>query len=105
MLSKLQSNCSLGHDLMPEFSSCPTLKLSTNMIGKIALAAYNALQGTVHLQMPRLGPICKQLGVDYAPAMTGFDIRGGRSVPTIEGVVVCKEDEASVLETYLREEE
>ena len=59
----------------------------------------------MHLQMPRLGPICKKLGVDYAPAMTGFDIRGGRSVPTIEGVVVCKEEEATVLQAYLEEEQ
>lgn len=62
------------------------------------------VQGTVHLQMPRLGPICKKLSVDYAPAMTGFDIRGGRSVPVIEGVVVCKEDEATVLEAYIEDE-
>lgn len=62
------------------------------------------MQGTVHLQMPRLPPICRKLGVDYAAAMTGFDIKGGRSVPIIDGVVVCKEDEASVLETYLEEE-
>ncbi|KAL0052801.1 hypothetical protein WJX82_007986 [Trebouxia sp. C0006] len=61
-------------------------------------------KGTVHLQMPRLGPICKKLSVDYAPAMTGFDIRGGRSVPVIEGVVVCKEDEATVLEAYIEDE-
>ncbi|KAL0038560.1 hypothetical protein WJX77_010735 [Trebouxia sp. C0004] len=61
-------------------------------------------KGTVHLQMPRLGPICKKLAVDYAPAMTGFDIRGGRSVPVIEGVVVCKEDEATVLEAYIEDE-
>ncbi len=54
--------------------------------------------------MPRLGPICKKLSVDYAPAMTGFDIRGGRSVPVIEGVVVCKEDEATVLEAYIEDE-
>ena len=62
------------------------------------------MQGTVHLQMPRLGPICKKLGIDYAPAMTGFDIRGGRSVPVIEGVVICKGEEATVLEAYLAEE-
>ena len=62
------------------------------------------MQGTVHLQMPRLAPICRKLGVDYAAAMTGFDIKGGRSVPIIDGVVVCKEVEASVLEAYLEEE-
>ena len=36
--------------------------------------------------------------------MTGFDIKGGRSVPVIDGVVVCKEDEASILEAYIEEE-
>lgn len=54
--------------------------------------------------MPRLAPICRKLQVDFAPAMTGFDMKGGRSVPIIDGVVVCKEDEASVLEAYLEEE-
>lgn len=71
----------------------------------LLLACCAVVQGTVHLQMPRLGPICKKLGVDYAPAMTGFDIRGGRSVPTMEGVVVCKEEEATVLQAYLEEEQ
>ncbi|KAK9858829.1 hypothetical protein WJX84_000716 [Apatococcus fuscideae] len=60
--------------------------------------------GTVHLQMPRLGPVCRRLGVDYAAAMTGFEIRGGRSVPVIDGVVICKENEASVLEAYIEDE-
>ncbi|KAG7674157.1 hypothetical protein KSW81_005993 [Nannochloris sp. 'desiccata'] len=36
------------------------------------------------------------LGVDYAPALTGFDIRGGRSVPSIESIVVCTEHEDAV---------
>ena len=63
-----------------------------------------SVQGTVHLQMPRLGPVCRRLGVDYAAAMTGFEIRGGRSVPVIDGVVICKENEASVLEAYIEDE-
>ena len=62
------------------------------------------MQGTVPLQMPRLAPICRKLQVDYAPAMTGFDVKGGRSIPIIDGVVVCTEDEASVLEAYVEEE-
>ena len=51
----------------------------------------------MHLRQPRLGPVCKQLGVDYAPAMMGFEIRGGRSVPVITGVVVCQQHEEAVL--------
>lgn len=54
----------------------------------------------MHLRFPRLAPVCRGLGVDFAHAMAGFDIKGGRSVPTIEGVVVCAEDEAAVMEAY-----
>jgi hypothetical protein len=44
----------------------------------------------VYLNFPALAPICRQLGVDYAPALTGFDPRAGGMVPRIEGVVVCE---------------
>ena len=38
-----------------------------------------------HLPMPYLGPICRKLGIDFAPALTGFERRrGGKSVPVIE---------------------
>lgn len=47
--------------------------------------------GTVHLRFPRLVPIVKALGIDFAPAMVGFEIRKRRSVPMYEGVVVCEE--------------
>lgn len=46
--------------------------------------------GTVHVCLPGLLPVCRALGVDYAPALTGFDVQGGRMVPRIEGVVVCQ---------------
>jgi len=59
--------------------------------------------GTVHIQLPGLGPICRKLGVDYAPALTGFDIRGGRSVPSIEGIVVCTEHEGAVRAAFEEE--
>ena len=32
----------------------------------------------VHLNFPYLGALCRKLGVDYAAALTGFDIRAGR---------------------------
>lgn len=58
----------------------------------------------MHLQLRNLAPICRKLGVDYAPAMTGFDQRGGCSVPLIEGVVVCAEFEQRVLLAFAEEE-
>lgn len=33
---------------------------------------------------PYLATVCKKLGVDYAPALTGFEPRSGRSVPRIQ---------------------
>ena len=57
--------------------------------------------GTVHLAQKNLAPVCRKLGLDYAPAMTGFSIRGGRSIPDILGVVVCTEHAEAVLQGFL----
>jgi xeroderma pigmentosum group C-complementing protein len=46
--------------------------------------------GTVHLALPLVWQSCKKLGVDYAPALVGFEVQGGRMVPKIEGVVICE---------------
>ena len=46
--------------------------------------------GTVHLALPLVWQSCKKLGVDYAPALVGFEVQGGRMVPKLEGVVICK---------------
>lgn len=48
-------------------------------------------EGTVHLPLRNLAAVCRRLGVDFAYAMVGFEVRSGRSVPKIEGVVVCEE--------------
>ena len=58
-------------------------------------------QGTVHLSdMPRVTLTCKAMGVDYAVAMTGFEVRGGQSVPKFDGVVVCAEHADAVVDAY-----
>ena len=54
----------------------------------------------MHLAQKNLAPVCRKLGVDYAPAMTGFSIRGGRSIPDIVGVVVCVEHADDVLRGF-----
>ena len=46
-------------------------------------------------------PVAKRLGIDFAPAMVGFEFRNGRSVPVYEGLVVCSEFRDAVLEVML----
>lgn len=48
--------------------------------------------GAVHINIPHARVAATKVGVDFAPAMTGFDVRGGRSVPRIEGVVIAVEN-------------
>ena len=45
------------------------------------------------------------MGVDYGMAMTGFDIRGGRSIPRFEGIVVCEEYADQVEQEWEEEQE
>lgn len=55
----------------------------------------------MHLSdMPRVSLVCKALEIDYAVAMTGFETRGGQSVPVFNGVVVCGEHAEAVQEKY-----
>lgn len=46
--------------------------------------------GTSWIDAPNMAPICRILGVDYAPALVGFEVQGGRMVPRIRGVVICQ---------------
>jgi hypothetical protein len=46
--------------------------------------------GTRHVAMPGAAAACRSLGIDYAPALVGFDVQGGRNLPKILGVVVCE---------------
>lgn len=61
--------------------------------------------GTVHLRMQRLVPVAKRLGIDFASAMVGFEIRNGRSVPIFEGIVICEEFRDAIMQAYSEEEE
>jgi xeroderma pigmentosum group C-complementing protein len=61
--------------------------------------------GTVHIDLPRVSITARKLGIDYAVAMTGFEVRGGRSVPRMEGIVVCSEFKDQLLAAYKEAEE
>jgi xeroderma pigmentosum group C-complementing protein len=61
--------------------------------------------GTVHLnQYPNLQPVCRALGVDFGPALVGWEVSGGRMLPRFEGVVICLEFEAQVVNACLERE-
>ncbi|XP_078444262.1 DNA repair protein Rad4 family isoform X2 [Wolffia australiana] len=60
--------------------------------------------GTVHLRLPRLAAVARRLGVDFAPAMIGFEFRNGRSYPVFEGIVICSEFKDAIMEAYAEEE-
>ncbi|CAN0578478.1 unnamed protein product, partial [Ectocarpus sp. 12 AP-2014] len=47
--------------------------------------------GTAHLRGEQIGRLAAKLGVDYAPALTGFETKVGRQVPVLDGIIVCKE--------------
>lgn len=51
-----------------------------------------------------MAAVCRELGVDFAHGMAGFDVRGGRSIPIILGVVVCEEFGESVMEAWTEAE-
>uniref|UniRef100_A0A0E0IC33 Rad4 beta-hairpin domain-containing protein n=1 Tax=Oryza nivara TaxID=4536 RepID=A0A0E0IC33_ORYNI len=61
--------------------------------------------GTVHLRLPRIFQVAKRLGIDFAPAMVGFDYRNTRCLPVFDGIVVCSEFKNTILEAYAEQEE
>ncbi|KMZ63920.1 hypothetical protein ZOSMA_38G00270 [Zostera marina] len=61
--------------------------------------------GTIHLRLPRLVPVVNRLGINFAPAMVGFEFLSGRSIPVFDGIVVCTEFREAILTAYGEEEE
>jgi xeroderma pigmentosum group C-complementing protein len=78
------------------------LNVSKNERGQVDVWSEKCLPpGTVHLRLPRLFQVAKRLGIDYAPAMVGFDYRSGRCLPVFDGIVVCTEFQSAILEVCL----
>ncbi|RLN97435.1 hypothetical protein BBJ28_00022659 [Nothophytophthora sp. Chile5] len=57
-------------------------------------------RGAVHLRLPRIEAVAQALGVDFAPAVVGFELRSGRTVPRTDGVVVAQAAELLLLEAH-----
>lgn len=59
-------------------------------------------RGAVHLRLPRIEQVAKQLGVDYAQAVVGFERQGpmGRAAPQVDGIVVVKAVETVLVDAH-----
>ncbi len=57
--------------------------------------------GTVHVDLPDAAKVCRQLGIDFADAVSGFEYKKRRMVPTKCGVVVCAESEDVLREAWI----
>ena len=53
--------------------------------------------GAVHLRYPRISGTAVRLGIDAPPAVVGFESKGGRSYPQMDGVVVAEELSAKLV--------
>ncbi|KAL4261573.1 XPC family protein [Pleurotus pulmonarius] len=72
-----------------------------NNFGNIDLYVPSMLpRGGLHVPFKGVAKIARQLGLDYAEAVTRFDFKNRRAVPVIEGVVVAAENEEILLEAY-----
>ncbi|OQR95109.1 DNA repair protein [Achlya hypogyna] len=56
--------------------------------------------GAVHLQLPRVAKVARTLGVDFAPAVVGWEVKSGRNVPVLDGIVVAAEVAAMVEDAH-----
>lgn len=54
------------------------------------------------LNPPSLKTIAKSMSIDFADAVVGFEIHGGRSVPSIDGLVIARENEIAFKQKYMQ---
>ncbi|ODN81917.1 hypothetical protein L202_02261 [Cryptococcus amylolentus CBS 6039] len=72
-----------------------------NSFGNIDLYAPTMLPvGAVHLPYKGIAKVAKSLNISYAEAVTGFEFKKQRAVPTLSGIVVAAENKQLVLEAY-----
>lgn len=78
---------------------CKDGKVPRNERGQVDLWTEDHLpKGGTHVESRFAASVASALGFDYAPCMTGFELRRGRSVPKFEGIVIAEENAAAVLD-------
>ena len=54
--------------------------------------------GAVHVTLPGAASIALKLALDFSNALTGFEMKAGRAVPVIEGIVIAAHLEALIVD-------
>ncbi|CAL1713034.1 unnamed protein product [Somion occarium] len=81
-------------------------KIPKNDFGNIDLYVPTMLPaGAAYIPHKGAAKIARQLGFDYAEAVTGFEFKKRRAFPVITGIVVAAENEDAVLEAYREAEQ
>ncbi|GMF13401.1 unnamed protein product [Phytophthora lilii] len=62
-------------------------------------------RGAVHLRLPRIDAIAESLGIDFAPAVVGFEVRNGRTMPKLSGIVVAQDYEDALLDAHAEKQQ
>ncbi|KZV92249.1 Rad4-domain-containing protein [Exidia glandulosa HHB12029] len=76
-------------------------KVPKNDFGNLDLYVPSMLPaGAVHIPHKGTAKIARQLGFDFAEAVTGFEFKKRRATPIVTGVVVATENEEALLEAY-----
>ncbi|GJJ13329.1 hypothetical protein Clacol_007581 [Clathrus columnatus] len=76
-------------------------KVPKNDFGNIDLYVETMLPpGGVHVPLKGAVKVAKELGFDYAEAVTGFEFKNRRAYPVLTGIVIAAENESAFLEAY-----
>ena len=76
-------------------------KVQRNEYGNVELFLPSMLpKGACHIQLPGIYKIAKQLDIDCAPAMMGWDFSCGHCHPVIDGIVTAEENKPILLAAW-----
>ncbi|XP_004364112.1 xeroderma pigmentosum group C complementing factor [Capsaspora owczarzaki ATCC 30864] len=81
-------------------------RVPCNSFGNVDLYQPSMIpRGCVHLELPNAPRLARQLGIDFAPAVVGFNFHGGKATPDLRGIVVCTEFARTLVDACVADED
>eukprot|EP00096_Caligus_rogercresseyi_P004398 TRINITY_DN18639_c0_g1_i1.p1 TRINITY_DN18639_c0_g1~~TRINITY_DN18639_c0_g1_i1.p1 ORF type:complete len:589 (+),score=158.89 TRINITY_DN18639_c0_g1_i1:36-1802(+) len=62
-------------------------------------------QGTVHIPISGISRVAKKLGIDFGPAVIGWDYHMRGSHPVVDGIIVCSEFQDLLMDAWNNDED